>query len=98
MSLPGAGFKQFSTLPQPLHHGSIITDPIHDCIMHLASLEPADQALTLAEIKDPLGDAAERDDLIFEPTEPGVYTIRADIIHWITGAVLGTASTSVTVV
>lgn len=42
--------------------------------------------------------SGERYDIIFEPTVPGEYIIEADIIHWITGAVLGTVRTSVTVI
>ncbi len=41
--------------------------------------------------------SAERYDIIFEPTEPGEYIISTDIIHWITGEVLGTAKTNVIV-
>jgi len=42
--------------------------------------------------------SAERYDIIFEPTQTGEYIISTDIIHWITGNVLGTAQTRVTVV
>jgi FtsP/CotA-like multicopper oxidase with cupredoxin domain len=41
--------------------------------------------------------SAERYDIIFEPTRTGTYTIETDIIHWITGEVLGTTRTRITV-
>ncbi|MCK5722562.1 MAG: multicopper oxidase domain-containing protein [Gammaproteobacteria bacterium] len=41
--------------------------------------------------------SAERYDIIFEPTERGTYLIETDIIHWVTGKVLGTTRTSITV-
>jgi len=41
--------------------------------------------------------SAERYDIIFEPTTPGEFIIEADVIHWITGDVLGTVKTKVTV-
>lgn len=42
--------------------------------------------------------SAERYDIIFEPTQTGTYLIETDVIHWVTGEVLGTTRTSVTVV
>jgi FtsP/CotA-like multicopper oxidase with cupredoxin domain len=42
--------------------------------------------------------SGERYDIIFEPTERGTYLIETDIIHWVTGEVLGTTRTSITVV
>lgn len=42
--------------------------------------------------------SAERYDCIFAPTAPGVHTVEVDIKHWITGEVLGTARTRITVV
>ncbi len=42
--------------------------------------------------------SAECHDIIFEPTTPGEYIISADILHWVTGEVLGTARTCITVV
>jgi len=41
--------------------------------------------------------SAERYDIIFEPTRTGTYLIETDIIHWITGEVLGTTRTRITV-
>jgi FtsP/CotA-like multicopper oxidase with cupredoxin domain len=41
--------------------------------------------------------SAERYDIIFEPTTRGTYLIETDIIHWVTGQVLGTTRTSITV-
>ena len=42
--------------------------------------------------------SGERYDIIFEPTETGTYLIETDIVHWVTGEVLGTTRTSITVV
>jgi FtsP/CotA-like multicopper oxidase with cupredoxin domain len=42
--------------------------------------------------------SAKRHEIIFEPTEPGEYIISADILHWVTGEVPGTARTHITVV
>lgn len=42
--------------------------------------------------------SAERYDIIVAPTQPGEHLIEIDIKHWITGAVLGTARTRITVV
>lgn len=43
--------------------------------------------------------SAERYDVIFEPQsgDEGTYLIETDIIHWVTGEVLGTTRTSITV-
>ena len=43
--------------------------------------------------------SAERYDIIFEPKsgDEGTYLIETDIIHWVTGEVLGTTRTSITV-
>ena len=42
--------------------------------------------------------SAERYDCIIQPTQSGTHTIKIDIKDWVTGAVLGTARTRVTVV
>lgn len=42
--------------------------------------------------------SAERYDIIVAPTQPGEHIIEIDIKHWVTGAVLGTARTKITVV
>jgi FtsP/CotA-like multicopper oxidase with cupredoxin domain len=42
--------------------------------------------------------SAERYDIIFEPTSTGEYIIETDIIHWVTGAVLGTTRTNIIVI
>jgi len=42
--------------------------------------------------------SAERYDIIFEPTSRGDYIIETDIIHWVSGEVLGTTKTKITVV
>ena len=41
--------------------------------------------------------SAERYDCIIQPSTPGQYTVEIDIKDWITGAVLGTARTRITV-
>ena len=41
--------------------------------------------------------SAERYDCIITPTTRGTYTVEIDIKHWITGKVLGTARTRITV-
>jgi len=41
--------------------------------------------------------SAERYDCIIQPSSRGTYTVEIDILHWITGAVLGTARTRITV-
>ena len=41
--------------------------------------------------------SAERYDCIIQPTRRGTYTVSFDILHWITGNVLGTARTRITV-
>ena len=41
--------------------------------------------------------SAERYDVIIQPTSRGTYTVEIDIKHWITGQVLGTARTRITV-
>lgn len=42
--------------------------------------------------------AAERYDCLFTPTSAGEYTVTVEYLDWVTGAVLGTARTRVTVV
>lgn len=41
--------------------------------------------------------SAERYDCLIQPTQAGIYTVEIDIKHWITGQVLGTARTRITV-
>lgn len=41
--------------------------------------------------------SAERYDCIFKPTARGTYVVTAQTLHWITGAVVGTARTQITV-
>ena len=41
--------------------------------------------------------SAERYDCIFKPTTTGTYTVTVQFLHWITGAVLGTARTRINV-
>ena len=56
---------------------------------------PLPNPVSVTEIR---AGSAERYDIIFEPTERGTYLIETDIIHWVTGEVLGTTRTSITVV
>lgn len=42
--------------------------------------------------------SGERYDVIFQPSSRGTYLIETDIIHWVTGQVLGTTRTTITVV
>ncbi len=42
--------------------------------------------------------SAERYDIIFEPTQAGTYTITFDVLHWVSGEVLTSGHTVVTVV
>jgi len=42
--------------------------------------------------------SAERYDCIFRPTTSGIYEVTVDTLDWVTGAVLGTARTRITVV
>ena len=56
---------------------------------------PLPKPVSVTEIR---AASAERYDIIFEPTERGTYLIETDIIHWVTGKVLGTTRTSITVV
>lgn len=41
--------------------------------------------------------SAERYDCLFTPTRTGTYNIEAEILHWVTGEVLGVARTRITV-
>jgi len=41
--------------------------------------------------------SAERYDCLFEPDEPGVYEVTVDTLDWVSGDVLGTARTRITV-
>ena len=55
---------------------------------------PLPKPVSVTEIR---AASAERYDIIFEPTERGTYLVETDIIHWVTGEVLGTTRTSITV-
>lgn len=41
--------------------------------------------------------AAERYDIMLYPTTPGVYQVTVEYLHWVTGAVIGTARTRINV-
>ncbi|MGD8743401.1 MAG: multicopper oxidase domain-containing protein, partial [Granulosicoccaceae bacterium] len=49
------------------------------------------------EVSELRAHSAERYDIIFQPDRTGTYTIETDILHWVTGEVLGTARTRITV-
>jgi len=57
---------------------------------------PLPKPVSVSEIR---ACSAERYDIIFEPKsgDEGTYLIETDIIHWVTGEVLGTTRTSITV-
>lgn len=75
--------------PQKIRFGGL-TGTIHS-----SDGRPLPNPVQVTEIR---AASAERYDIIFEPTETGTYLIETDIIHWVTGEVLGTTRTSVTVV
>ncbi|HEB58628.1 MAG TPA: copper oxidase [Gammaproteobacteria bacterium] len=50
------------------------------------------------EVQELRACSGERYDILFTPTKTGTYVIETDIIHWVTGKVLGTTRTTVTVV
>jgi len=56
---------------------------------------PLPKPVSVTEIR---AASAERYDIIFEPTKTGEYIIETDIIHWVSGEVLGTTRTKITVV
>ena len=62
--------------------------------LYVSDGRPLPNPMPVTEIRAISG---ERYDVIFEPTQPGEYIISTDIIHWITGEVLGTAKTNVVV-
>lgn len=49
------------------------------------------------EVTELESSAAERYDCIFNPTSPGVYEVTIDYLDWISGEVVGTARTRITV-
>ena len=56
------------------------------------------RALPMAESATSIDSvAAERFDVMITPSSSGSYTVEIDIKHWVTGAVLGTARTRITV-
>ena len=65
--------------------------------IHMSDGRPLPNPVQVSSIR---ACSAERYDIIFEPQsgDEGTYLIETDIIHWITGQVLGTTRTSITVV
>lgn len=63
--------------------------------LYISDGRPLPNPVQVTELRAHSG---ERYDIIFEPTIPGEYIIEAYVIHWITGAVLGTVHTNVTVI
>jgi len=76
--------------PQHLRFGGGLTGTIYQ-----SDGRPLPNPVTVSSIR---AAAAERYDIIFKPTKRGTYLIETDILDWITGAVLGTTRTSITVV
>lgn len=49
------------------------------------------------KVKELRAGSGERYDILFKPDQPGDYLIETDIIHWVTGEVLGTTRTNILV-
>lgn len=76
-------------MPQRIHFGGLTATVV---MSDGRAFPNAIQATELESV------SAERYECIFEPTTPGVYTVTVEYLHWITGALLGTARTRITVV
>ncbi len=63
--------------------------------VHMSDGRPLPNAIQATELR---AHSAERYDVIFEPTEPGEYIVTTDILHWVSGEVLGTTHAKITVV
>ncbi len=75
--------------PQRIHFGGLTGT------IHISDGRVLPRPVQVTEIRAHSG---ERYDIIFEPDTPGEYTITCEIRHWVTGEVLGTARTRITVV
>ena len=63
--------------------------------VHMSDGRPLPNPIQATELR---AHSAERYDVIFEPTVAGEYIISTDIIHWVSGEVLGTTYAKITVV
>ncbi|VAW67010.1 Multicopper oxidase [hydrothermal vent metagenome] len=63
--------------------------------VYMSDGRPLPNAIQATELR---AHSAERFDVIFEPTVPGEYIVTTDIIHWVSGEVLGTTHAKITVV
>ncbi len=75
--------------PQKINFGGLVGT------VHMSDGRPLPNAIQATELR---AHSAERFDVIFEPTVPGEYIVTTDIIHWVTGEVLGTTHAKITVV
>ena len=75
-------------LPQTINFGGL------DAEIIASDGRPLPKSINVTEID---ASSAERYDCIIEPTETGEYTVEIDIKDWVTGDVLGTARTRITV-
>jgi FtsP/CotA-like multicopper oxidase with cupredoxin domain len=63
--------------------------------VHISDGRVLPNAIEVTELR---AHSAERYDIIFTPTETGEFIITSEIRHWVSGEVLGTARTKITVV
>lgn len=75
-------------LPQQIRFGGLTAEVV------ASDGRPLPQSFLTTQIN---AVSAERYDCIIQPTQAGIYTVEIDIRHWITGQVLGTARTRITV-
>ncbi len=74
--------------PQRIHFGGLTGT------IHISDGRVLPRPVQVTELRAHSG---ERYDIIFEPDTPGEYIISCEIRHWVTGEVLGTARTRITV-
>jgi len=63
--------------------------------VYVSDGRPLPNPVSVTEIREA---SAERYDIIFEPTSRGNYIIETDMLHWVTGEVLGTTRINLRVV
>ncbi|MCW9046644.1 MAG: multicopper oxidase domain-containing protein [Gammaproteobacteria bacterium] len=76
-------------LPQRITFGGL------NATIHMSDGRALPQTVQATTIK---ASSAERYDLIIVPDQSGVYEVTVEFLHWVTGAVVGTARTRITVV
>jgi FtsP/CotA-like multicopper oxidase with cupredoxin domain len=76
-------------LPQQIRFGGLIANVVASDGRPLPTPVQVDRLDTVS---------AERYDCLFQPTRRGDYIVEADVRHWVTGQVLGTARTRISVV